>query len=152
MERGRIGLLTRLQLVVLKYRLRGYSLREIARITGTSHQNIRVAEKRAIENIEAARKTLIAYHILSSPVKIVFREGTHLVDIPATIIRECDREGVRLRADFTYIYKLIRYNTRSCVRGTHVVEPILVLVSSNGGVHVYPYGEVESILEYLERI
>ncbi len=152
MARRVFGLLTELQLRVLKYRLEGYSYREIAGFLGTSHQNVCVADKRARENISSALETVKAYHIVSSRIRVVVKEGTHLVDIPRLVIRECDRVGVKLRADFTYIYKLLRYSVWPCIKGTYVVKPILILVDWNGVVNIYPYDEVRDILEYIERI
>jgi transcriptional regulator len=57
--RRNYGLLTPIQLLTLYYKSRRYSFRGIAKILGTSHQNIAVAYHRASRNVELAHETII---------------------------------------------------------------------------------------------
>ena len=52
------GLLSELQVKVLYYKEKERSFREISAKIGTSHQNIAIAYRRAIRNIEKAEKIL----------------------------------------------------------------------------------------------
>ncbi len=141
------GLFTELQVKVLIYRSKGLSLREVAKLLGTSHQNISIAEKRALENLSLAKRTILVYNIISSPVRVIISKGTHLVDIPKIIVSECDKNNIKLKADFTLLYKLLRFYAPNCIVGTKVVEPIIVLVDKNGYVNIYPYNEIKDIFE-----
>ena len=146
------GLFTDLQIRVLIGRSRGLTLREIARLLKTSHQNISIAEKRAYDNLEVAKRTILIYNIISSPIKLIIDKDTHLMDVPKIIVNECDRKGLRLRSDFTLIYKLIRFNASKCISGSRIIDPILIIVDETGMPHVYPFNEVRDLYTQLERL
>lgn len=146
------GLFTELQVKVLIGRHKGLTLRELSKILGTSHQNISVAEKRAHYNLEIARRTITIYNLIASPIKIVIDRNTHLMDIPKIVVSKCDRRGIRLRADFTLIYKLIRFNVAECVSGTRVIEPILITIDEFGNPYVYRYNNVKELHRQLQEI
>lgn len=149
----RFGFLTELQLKVIKLRARGMSLREVASILGTSHQNVSVAERRARDNVRAAEDTILAYRAATAAVKVTVPEGTRLVDVPRIVMEECDRAGVRLRADFTLIFKLIRFSRPPCVEGQRLSRPVIVLVDGEGYLSIYPLDErVEGILRGVEAL
>lgn len=146
------GLFTELQIKVLIGRHKGLTLRELSKILGTSHQNISVAERRAYCNLEIARRTITIYNLIASPIKIVIDRNTHLMDIPKMVVSKCDRRGLRLRGDFTLIYKLIRFNVAECISGVRIVEPILITIDELGNPHVYRYNNVRELHEQLQEI
>ncbi len=148
----RYGLFTDLQIKVLIGRSRGLTLREIAKILNTSHQNISIAEKRAYDKLENAKRTILIYYIISSPIRIIIDRDTHLMDVPKIIVSECDKKGIRLRSDFTLIYKLIRFNAFECISGSRIVKPILIIVDETGKPHVYPFNKVRDLYSQLEKI
>lgn len=149
----RFGFLTELQVRVVKLRSRGMSLREAASVLGTSHQNVSVAERRARENVRAAEDTILAFRVATAAVKVVVPEGTHLAEVPKMVMGECDRAGVRLRADFTLIFKLLRFSRPPCVEGNRLKTPIIVLVDAEGYVSIYPLDErVRAIVEGVESL
>jgi len=138
MRRRHYGLLTELQLKVLKLRLRGFSLKEIAEMFRTTRQNIAIIEKRAWTNIELAKKTLEIFRILYSATYVEIKPGTHLVDVPRLVIDRADSVGIKLRADFIRIYNEIRFKARECVKGPRVIKPITILIQKNGDIEVIP--------------
>ncbi|WFO74697.1 Tfx family DNA-binding protein [Desulfurococcaceae archaeon MEX13E-LK6-19] len=149
---GKYGFLTEQQVKVLKLRSKGLSLRQIAEIMGTSHQNIAVAEKRALEKIRQAEKTILVYKLITSPIKIVIEENTRLIDIPRIIIDEADKKNIRVKGDFTLIYKILRYKTPDCIQGQKTVKPILVLVEQDGTINAYNYSDIEDLVKEIEEI
>ncbi len=149
---SKYGFLTRKQVVVLKYWLNGYTTREIAGRLGVSHQDVALTIKRAVRNIEKAESTLLVYRLLSAKSKIVLREGTRLVDVPGIIFEEADRIGVRVNADFTLIFKLLRFKARGCIGDKVVKKPVLVLLYGDGEVDVLPLERVSSLLIELDSI
>lgn len=146
------GLLTEHQIRVLKLRSKGLSLREVASILGVSHQNISLTEKRALENIETAKQTLIAYKLATSPIKIIINEGTKLIEIPRIIVEEADKAEIKVKGDFTLIFKLIRFKARECLKDNRIKKPILVAIDNQGEVDVYPYHVVQQLYEDIERL
>ncbi|MEL9999702.1 MAG: Tfx family DNA-binding protein [Desulfurococcaceae archaeon] len=148
----RLGLLTERQVKVLKLRARGLSLREVAFSLNVSHQDIAVVEKRALRNLELARQTIIAYKLATSPVKVLLSEGTRHVDIPALVIEEADRAGVKIKADISLLLKLIWRRARSCIESRRVKKPIMVLVDREGEVEVYPYQDIQHLHQEIEKL
>ncbi len=146
----RYGLFTKLQLQVLKLRSKGLSLREVAEKIGTTRQNIQVAEKRARNNIRLAEETLLIYKLITSPLKIRIDAGTHLVDIPRIVIGKADESGVKVRADFTLIYKLLHFKAQECIQGPRLIKPVLIIVTTRGDVEIIPYDRVEKYLNVIE--
>jgi len=138
MKRRKYGLLTELQYKVLKLRLQGLTQSEIAKILGTTRENVSILEKRAWENIELARITLNIYKELIAKGKVVINPNTHLVDVPRLVINEADKVNVKLKANFTRIYDEIRFKARECIKGTRVIKPITILIFSDGDVEVIP--------------
>jgi len=148
----RFGLLTEYQVRILKLRSKGLSLRKVASILNTSHQNIALTEKRALENVKIAEQTILAYKLITSPIKLVLSEGMKLIDIPRLIIEEADKVGIKVRADFTLIFKLLRFKAGVCIRVNRIERPILIIVDKNGYVDVYPYHEVQGVFNDIEKI
>jgi len=136
MARRKYGLLTEEQYEVLKLRIQGLTQKKIAEILKTSRENVAVVEKRAKRNIRLAEETLKAYKELLAITKVEIKEGTHLVDVPRIVINAADKVGVKLKANFTRIYDEIRFKAGECVKGTHVVKPIVILIYKNGDVEV----------------
>lgn len=148
----RYGFLAEQQVKVLKLRSSGFSLRQVAEALNTSYQNVATIEKRAYENIERARETLLAHKIVSSPVKIVVKENTRLIDVPRIVIDGADRVNIRVRGDFTLIYKLMRFKTPECIEGQRVVKLVLILTDNNGFIDIYDYSKIRDLDEDLEKI
>ncbi len=131
------GLLTELQYRVLELRLRrGLSQAEAARVLGTSRENVAIAEKRALRNIELAERTISAYRYLLRVAEVVVEPGTHLVDIPSMVVKAGDTANVKVAANFTRIYDEVRFKARECVEGRHVVRPIRIAVLRDGSIEV----------------
>ena len=133
----RYGLLTELQYRVLELRLRrGLSQAEAARVLGTSRENVAIAERRALRNIELAEMTISFYRYLLRVAEVVVEPGTHLVDIPSMVVKAGDKENVKVAANFTRIYDEVRFKARDCVEGRRVVRPIRIAVLRDGSIEV----------------
>jgi Tfx family DNA-binding protein len=150
--RKKYGLLTHTQLLALYYKSKGYSFRSIAKIFGTSHQNIAVAYHRASRNVELARDTIIYSELVTAKLIIFISKGTHLIDIPRMIINECDKYNIKVRADFTLIFKLIRFHKPSVVKDTYLSKDILVIIDRHGSIKIYDYEEIAGYIKELERL
>jgi len=131
------GLLTELQYRVLELRLRrGLSQAEAARVLGTTRENVAIAERRALRNIELAERTISAYRYLLRAAEVVVEPGTHLVDIPSMVVKAGDKENVKVAANFTRIYDEVRFKARNCIEGRRVVRPIRIAVLRDGSIEV----------------
>ena len=146
------GLLSELQVKVLYYKERGESFREISARIGTSHQNIAVAYRRALKNIEKAEKTVLVYRIISSRANILIKRDKHLAELPKIIIEECDRKGVKLRSDFTLLYKMIHFKCRDAICGQKLCKDLFIIIDKEGYPHTYKYDDIKDIVSSLNKI
>ncbi|WP_434731107.1 Tfx family DNA-binding protein [Thermogladius sp. KZ2Tp1] len=106
---GKYGLLTEKQYEVLKLRAKGLTQAEVASRLGMSRSAVAIAEKRALRKIELAAETLRVYREIMAVKVITLDEGVRLVDVPRTVIDEADKAGVKVKANFDYIFGLLRF-------------------------------------------
>ncbi len=130
------GFLTDSQLRVLGYRLEGLTQEVIAERLGTTRQNVSLIEKRAYGNVRKAELTLAAYRRLQVATEVTLEPGTHLVDVPRMLIDAADAVGVKIRVDFTLVYKMMRDRVGDSVSGTRVSKRIVLDVLRSGDVYV----------------
>jgi Tfx family DNA-binding protein len=128
------GLLTEKQYRILELRSKGYTQAQIAKILGTSRSNVSMLEKAALEKIRLAKETLKLYQELNSAAVVTIEAGTHLVDIPGIILRKADEANVKLRANFTLIYDMLRYKAGQ--RGKITDRKIKILIMRDGSIDV----------------
>lgn len=132
----RYGLLTERQYQVLKLRAQGLKQVEIAKILGTSRENISVIEKSAMRKIRLAEDTLRIYRELFRVDQIIIEPDTYTLDIPRIVFRRADELGIRLRANVSFLLGMIHYNARDCVRNRRVIKAIAVAIYRDGGIDV----------------
>jgi Tfx family DNA-binding protein len=132
------GLLTDAQLRVLRLRLEGLTRKDVAERLGTTRQNISLIERRAHGNIEKAQQTLRAYRRLHTAATVELRPATHLVDVPRMLIDAADGAGVKIRVDFSLVYKELHRVAGGSIAGTKVIRPITLHVLRDGDVQVEP--------------
>ncbi|MEM4660521.1 MAG: Tfx family DNA-binding protein, partial [Thermosphaera sp.] len=119
---------------VLKYRLQGYTQSRIAEILGTARSNVSALERAAMRKIKLAEETLQVFYELNSAGEIVVEPGTHLVDVPGMLLRKADELGVKLRANFTMIYDMLRYMAGQ--RGIRTSRRIKILIMKDGSIRM----------------
>ncbi len=129
------GFLTEKQYRVLELRLRGYTQERIARLMGTSRENIAMIEKKAMDNIRRAQETLEAYEKLLAVGEVDINPGTRLVDIPGIVVRRADELGVKLKTNFTRLYDEIRYVAEAARRNV-LEKRIKILIFRDGSFSV----------------
>ena len=141
MARERQGLLTKLQIEVLKLRQHGLNQEGIASRLGTTRQNISLIERRGWRNIKLAEETILAYERLFTAGSVELRPGTHKIDIPRLVVDAADKVNIQLKANFARIYEEIKFKASGCVSETRVVKPIIVLILEDGDIKIIPGGE-----------
>ena len=106
---ARESLLTPEQIKVLKLLREGKSRKEIAEILGTSVSNVYMIEKRALRNVEIAKKTLQQYLEIQGEVTMRVPAGVPLREIPELVVEEANKYGVKLKETTSDIlYDLIK--------------------------------------------
>ena len=136
--RKRYGLLTEVQVEVMKLRLKGLTQKEIASKLGTTHQNIAIIEKRGKRNMQLAEETIRTYEEITSATSVEVGPGIHMVDIPRLVVDAADKANIKLKADFTRVYNEIKFKASGCIEGTKVVKPITLVISNDGDIEIAP--------------
>jgi len=127
------GFLTERQFEVLKLRARGLTQEEIAKILGTSRENVSVLEKRAKEKVEKARETIRAFESLN-PVKIVLPQGLNLFSAPEFVFQKADMHGIKVRYNSTALIGIIRRKAGDKIAVNTIAEPVEIKLLRNGDV------------------
>lgn len=127
------GFLTERQFEVLKLRAQGLTQEEIARILGTSRENVSVLEKRAKEKVKRARETIRAFESLN-PVKIVLPQGLNLFSAPKVVFHKADIHGIKVRYNSTALIGIIRRKAGDKIAVNTIAEPVEIRLLRNGDV------------------
>jgi Tfx family DNA-binding protein len=92
--------LTKRQVMVLRLRQSGLTQDEIARRIKTTRANVSLIEKRARENIDRSRETLKEWESIVSPVRVIIKKGTDVIN-PRTGLRRSRQIGHPREIEFT---------------------------------------------------
>ena len=138
MKREKLGTLTKVQLEVLRLRMTGLTQEEVASKLGTTRQNVSLLERRAHRNLEKAEETIAAYRKLRTVATVTLPPMTHLVDVPRMLIDAADSAGVKIKVDFSLIYKELKHDAGDNVSGTRITKPVQVDILSDGEVCIEP--------------
>ncbi len=106
---ARKSLLTPEQIRVLRLLREGKSRREIAEILGTSISNVYMIEKRALRNVEIARRTLQEFLEIQGEVTVRIPAGVPMRRVPELVVEEANKYGVKIKERTSDIlYDLIK--------------------------------------------
>ncbi len=127
------GFLTPRQMEVLKLRAQGYSQEEIAKLLGTSRENITIIEKRAREKVEKARVTIKVFESLK-PIEVTIPSSLNLFSAPQVIFQAADRHGIKVRYNSTTVVGILRRKAGDKIVGNSIVEPIKIKILRSGEI------------------
>ncbi len=133
MKKVEKSFLTKKQFEVLMLRAKGLKQKDIAKILGTSRENISILEKKAKEKIEKARNTLELFEMLD-PIDLEIKEGTNVYEIPRLIFREADKHGIRIIYNTTCLIELIKTFAHDKIYSFKVRENFKIRILRNGKV------------------
>ncbi|MDI3475183.1 MAG: HTH-type transcriptional regulator, fmd operon transcriptional regulator [Thermococcaceae archaeon] len=88
--------LTDQQIRVLRLRAKGLKQSEIAEILGTSRANVSILERRALEKIEKARKTLLLWEQINSKITVEVKAGEDIFQVPERLFKKADELGIKV--------------------------------------------------------
>ncbi len=132
----RKGSLTPLQYRVLVCRGKGMSQRETAEELGTTRANVSMIEHRARQKISRARETLGAYESTLTDHRIEVAQGMRIYEVPTVVLREGDRYGIHLEANFIDIIRMVRNHRPSCLQKGKTTRPIRFSFNQRGKIEL----------------
>lgn len=127
--------LTTRQIKVLQLRKRGFTQEKVAKLIGTSRENVSIIERNAYHAIEIAQSTIETFELLNEDGLIMIPTRTSIYDIPHLICLRADFLGVKLKNDAHGIFSLV--TSKGKIRNHYLISPIAVEIKSDGRISVH---------------
>ena len=126
--------LTKRQWRVVRLRSTGLTQAEVAKRLQTTRENVTLLERRANENLKAAKATLAAMNGLSGSRELVIPSGVSIFEATSMILRRADvlRTKVKMNADA--ILATLRARHKGRIRGHHLIVAIRVKIEPDGSL------------------
>jgi hypothetical protein len=129
--------LTSRQFEVLKGKLEGKSLSEIAKEIGTSRSNVSSIAKAAERNVQRAKNTLKLIRTIEWPIRVDVKAGTNLYDVYEKVFREADEKGIKVIYNYPELVMLIIESLgREKIKRRKITTDLSIMVCMNGEVVV----------------
>jgi hypothetical protein len=129
--------LTKRQFEVLKLRMRGKSLAEIAERLGTSRSNVSRIARIAKQNVEKSRNTLKLVGTIEWPIRVDVRRGANVYQVCERVFKRADEKGIKVNCNYAGLVRLITETLgRRGIRRRKTLRGFTVVVSGDGRVEV----------------
>jgi hypothetical protein len=119
---------------VVKLRSTGLTQAQVAKKLRTTRENVTILERRAHENVKAAKATLAAMEGLSGSRELVIPSGVSVFEATSMVLRRADvlRTKVKMNADA--ILATLRARHKGRIRGHHLIVAIKVKIEPDGSI------------------
>ncbi|MEM2908062.1 MAG: Tfx family DNA-binding protein [Candidatus Hadarchaeales archaeon] len=129
--------LTERQFEVLKLRMAGKSLAEIAEILGTTRSNVSRISRMAEQNIERAKNTLKLIQTMEWPIIVHARAGANVYQVSEKVFSRADEKGIKIAHNYAELVRLITETLgRRGIKRRRALRGFTVAVSGDGRVEV----------------
>ncbi len=122
--------LTSRQMEVLKLRKRGFTQEKVAKLLGTSRENVSIIERNAYEVVWTAQATIQAFESLHEEGVLLIPSRTSIYDIPRLIFLRGDVLGIKVKIDENEIIAIVKSKRK--IRDYRLVSPLAVKIKTNG--------------------
>jgi len=118
----------------VRLRSTGLTQAQVAKKLRTTRENVTILERRANDNLRAAKATLAAMDRLSGSRALVIPSGVSVFEATSMILRRADvlRTKVKMNADA--ILATLRARHKGRIRGHHLIVAIRVKIESDGSL------------------
>ena len=127
-------ILTTKQIEVLKLRNKGHSQEEIAKLSGTTKQNIYSIEKMALRNVKRAENTIKFMKLLKAPLWFSVDDNTDLETLARRIYREANEADIHIKYDAISLLTKIREEAMNKVKHRLIIRGFEVGITGEGDV------------------
>lgn len=144
--------LTARQWQVIRYRARGITQAELAKVLNTSRENVNEIEHRARMKINAAKATLAALQDVDTKGEVLIPNGTSIFEAVFMIITRADVLGVKLRGSADDILAAIRSRWRARIKGHRLTSAAKVEIASDGLLIAKELASLRKILPLTNKV
>jgi len=120
----------------MRLRATGLTQRQVARRLRTTRENISIIERRAHENLRAAKATLAALEQLSESKEVIIPSGTSIFEATSMILLRGDVLRIKVRMNADSILALLRSKCRGRIRGHHLTAVIKARIGEDGSLMI----------------
>lgn len=102
----------------------------------TTRENVTILERRANENLKAAKATIAAMEGLSDSREVVIPSGVSVFEATSMILRRADTLRTRVKMNADAILGTLRARHKRRIRGHHLIVTIRVRIEPDGSLKV----------------
>jgi len=128
--------LTKRQWRVVKLRSTGLTQTQVAKKLQTTRENVTILERRANDNLRAAKATLAAMERLSGSRELVIPSGVSVFEATSMILRRADVLQTKVKLNADAILATLRARHKGRIRGHHLIVAIRVKIESDGSLKI----------------
>jgi len=114
----------------------GLTQAQVARKLRTTRENVTILERRANENLKAAKATLALMEEFSGSKELVIPAGTSIFEATSMILRKADVLRVKIKVNADSILALLRTRRKGRIRGHHLIATIRVKIEPDGTLKI----------------
>ena len=126
--------LTKRQWRVVRLRSTGLTQAQVAKKLRTTRENVTILERRANENLKAAKATLAAMERLSGSRELVIPSGVSVFEATSMILERADVLQIRVKMNADSILAALRTKRKGSIRGHHLIGAIRVKIAPDGSL------------------
>ena len=126
--------LTDRQMQVLRLRAQGFSQQDVAKMVGTTRANISKLERRAHQNIIAARRTIHDWMKIQAPIITQIPAGTDVLMVPDMIFKEADLMGIHLPANSIDLIVRLKAKAPFLFMRPNLPKDVVVFITREGQI------------------
>jgi hypothetical protein len=120
----------------MKLRGAGLTQAQVAKRLRTTRENVTILERRAHENVKAAKATLAAIEELSGSKELVIPGGVSIFEAISMILRRADVLRIKVKMNADSILAALRAKRKGKIRGHHMIAAIRVKINPDGSLTI----------------
>lgn len=126
--------LTDRQMQVLRLRFLGHTQDEVAKITGTTRANVSKLERRAHQNIIAARQTMHDWMKVQAPIISQIPAGTDVLRVPEMVFLQADLAGIHLPINSIDLIVLLKAKAPYLFKKQNLPRDVAIFITGKGEI------------------
>ena len=118
----------------MRLRSTGLTQAQVAKKLRTTRENVTILERRANDNLRAAKATLAAMERLSGSRELIIPSRVSVFEATSMILRRADMLRIRVKMNADAILATLRARHKGRIRGHHLIRAITIKIESDGSL------------------
>ena len=121
---------------MMKLRSAGLTQAQVAKKLRTTRENVTLLERRANENLKAAKATLAAVEELSASKELIIPSRISIFEATSLVLLRADILRIKVKMNADSILAALRSKRKGRIRGHHLIAPIKVKINADGSLTI----------------